>query len=47
MTQIPIDGMGDPGMRQELGNDRALVVYNRVQSKLTGKTSPDIELTSA
>lgn len=29
--------MGDPGAKQEVRNERALFVYNRVQHKLTGK----------
>lgn len=28
--------MGEPGARQEVANERALAVYNRVQKKLTG-----------
>jgi hypothetical protein len=32
----PVEALGDPGARQEVRNDRALAVYNRVQNKLTG-----------
>jgi hypothetical protein len=31
-----IDGMGDPAMREEVRNHRALAVYKRVEAKLTG-----------
>ncbi|TDL23875.1 atypical/PIKK/FRAP protein kinase [Rickenella mellea] len=38
--------MGDPGAKKEVRNERALFVYNRVQSKLTGRDfNPDIALT--
>jgi FKBP12-rapamycin complex-associated protein len=37
--------VGGPGARQEVRNERALLVYNRVQHKLTGRDfNPDIVL---
>jgi hypothetical protein len=30
--------VGGPGARQEVRNERALLVYNRVQHKLTGSS---------
>ncbi|KAF8448980.1 phosphatidylinositol 3-kinase [Boletus edulis BED1] len=40
------DAIGEPGARQEVRNERALQVYNRVQHKLTGKDfNPDVVLT--
>ncbi|KAG9313026.1 phosphatidylinositol 3-kinase [Chiua virens] len=40
------DAIGEPGARQEVRNERALLVYNRVQHKLTGKDfNPDLALT--
>jgi len=38
--------LGDPGAKQEVRNERALAVYNRVQHKLTGRDfHPDVVLT--
>ena len=31
------EAIGEPGIRQEVRNERALLVYNRVQHKLTGR----------
>ncbi|KAG8220979.1 hypothetical protein J3R82DRAFT_2485 [Butyriboletus roseoflavus] len=40
------DAIGEPGARQEVRNERALLVYNRVQHKLTGRDfNPDVVLT--
>lgn len=33
------DAIGEPGARQEVRNERALLVYNRVQHKLTGAST--------
>lgn len=33
---VSVEATGEPGARQEVRNARALVVYNRVQHKLTG-----------
>ncbi|KII85882.1 hypothetical protein PLICRDRAFT_144570 [Plicaturopsis crispa FD-325 SS-3] len=39
------EATGEPGARQEVRNARALVVYNRVQHKLTGRDfNPDVVL---
>ncbi|KAF9240696.1 phosphatidylinositol 3-kinase [Melanogaster broomeanus] len=39
------DAIGEQGARQEVRNERALLVYNRVQHKLTGKDfNPDLPL---
>ncbi|KIK95251.1 hypothetical protein PAXRUDRAFT_33077 [Paxillus rubicundulus Ve08.2h10] len=39
------DAIGEPGARQEVRNERALLVYNRVQHKLAGKDfDPDAPL---
>jgi hypothetical protein len=32
------ESIGEPGARQEVRNERALLVYNRVQHKLTGSS---------
>ncbi|KDQ61375.1 hypothetical protein JAAARDRAFT_66505 [Jaapia argillacea MUCL 33604] len=38
--------IGEPGAKQEVRNERALFVYNRVQNKLTGRDfTPDVVLT--
>ncbi|KZT27933.1 phosphatidylinositol 3-kinase [Neolentinus lepideus HHB14362 ss-1] len=39
------EALGDPGAKQEVRNERALSVYNRVQHKLTGRDfNPDVVL---
>ncbi|EGN96671.1 hypothetical protein SERLA73DRAFT_170096 [Serpula lacrymans var. lacrymans S7.3] len=39
------EAVGEPGVRQEVRNERALLVYNRVQHKLTGRDfNPDVVL---
>jgi len=39
------EALGDPGAKQEVRNERALSVYNRVQNKLTGRDfNPDVPL---
>ncbi|EJD07323.1 atypical/PIKK/FRAP protein kinase [Fomitiporia mediterranea MF3/22] len=45
-NEIFNEALGEPGARQEVRNERALFVYNRVQHKLTGRDfNPDVELT--
>lgn len=36
-----LDAIGEPGARQEVRNERALLVYNRVQHKVTGASMAD------
>ncbi|KAI5120260.1 hypothetical protein M0805_004596 [Coniferiporia weirii] len=44
-NEIFNEAIGEPGARQEVRNERALFVYNRVQHKLTGRDfNPDTEL---
>jgi FKBP12-rapamycin complex-associated protein len=44
-NEIFNDDVGDPGIRHEVMNERALSVYNRVQAKLTGRDfDPDVPL---
>ncbi|KAF9223956.1 phosphatidylinositol 3-kinase [Gyrodon lividus] len=38
------DAIGEPGARQEVRNERAMLVYNRVQHKLTGKDFDPVPL---
>ncbi|THH04859.1 hypothetical protein EW145_g5218 [Phellinidium pouzarii] len=44
-NEIFNETIGEPGTRQEVRNERALFVYNRVQHKLTGRDfNPEVEL---
>jgi hypothetical protein len=40
MTQNLTDKIGNVAVREEIRNGRALTVYRRVESKLTGESYP-------